>query len=171
MKDLYTMMEGLFQDGRLTAVSQEVTALSNPVPARTEGRLSERFFLYPNQARALRRRPWGWIAVDPEDGRLLQFCDCAAGDFAADLHIPLDQEIDYSAPEGSSVRELVKLNRRLAGLYQEIRAFAFADSPGQAQRQVLAEYRELCGRLWRPELRRFYEALSPEFFAWLKANA
>ena len=163
MKDLYTMMEGLFQDGSLTAVSQEVTALSYPVPARTEGRLSERFFLYPNQARALRRRPWGWIAVDPEDGRLLQFCDCAAGDFAADLHIPLDQEIDYSAPEGSSVRELVKLNRRLAGLYQEIRAFA--------QRQVLAEYRELCGRLWRPELRRFYEALSPEFFAWLKANA
>lgn len=170
MKDLHEMMDQLFQKGGFTIADPELTVLSSPLPAMTDGRLTELFFLCSNQAQAVRSRPYAWLAVEPEDGRLLRYCDCRAGDFAASLEPPLAQELDYSAPEGVSVRELMKLKRRYVELYQEIRTFVFTPAPSGEQRKIMAEYRELLARLWRPELRRCYEALSPEFFAWLEEN-
>lgn len=169
MKDLEQMLEAVFQPGA-GGVDREMTAVSCPVPAMDGGNLTERFFLFPNQAAAVKRRPYAWLALDSESGRLMRYADCAVEDFASGLGVPLDQDIDYSAPGGLPVRELVKLNRRLAALYRELRAFVFSTALSGEQREWMAEYRELLSRLWQPELRRFYEALSPEFFAWLQGG-
>ncbi len=169
MKDLEQILEAVFQPG-VGGVNREMAAVSCPMPAMDGGKLTERFFLVPNQAAAVKRRPYAWLALDTESGRLMRYADCAAEDFASELGVPLNQSIDYSAPEGLPVRELMKLNRHLAELYRELRTFVFSRSPSGAQRELMAEYLELLSRLWRPELRRFYEALSPEFFAWLQGG-
>lgn len=167
MKDMEQIMKNVFLPGGLN-MAGELTALSYPVPALDNGRLTERFFLCSNQARAVRRRPFAWLAMDVESGRLARYADCAVEDFAAGLGAAPDQELDYSAPEGQSVRETQKLARRMSELYRSIRTFAFCPAPSGEQREAMAQYQALLPRVWRPELRRFYEALSPEFFAWLQ---
>lgn len=167
MKELKELMDGLFQDGQLTVAKAGPTALSCPVPVLVNGVLAERFFLCANLPRAVRRRPYGWITVDSEQGRLLQFSHCSVDDFASELNIPLENEIDYSAPKKAPVRELMQSNRKLGELYGKIREFAFLEEVSKEDQELLNQYKELISQLWGEDIRRFYEALSPEFFSWL----
>ena len=167
MKTLDELRGSFAANGTITAANMELAALSYPVPGREDGRPVERFFLTSNQPATVRQRPYAWLEVDAETGWLLQYAHCSVQDFASALNTPLTETLDYSAPGGGSYRELLTKKRMFAQLYEEIREFAFTETPDEIQRGKLRQYRELQGQVIGPKVLEYYKVLSPEFFQWM----
>lgn len=168
MKTLEELYKVMVCDRCVVAVQTELESLSYPVPGVINGALVERFFLFPNHPAALKQRPYAWLTVSSETGRLLQFAHCSVQDFAAPLQAPLTDQIDYSAPAEGGYRKLLALKRAFSEQYEMVRTFAFAGALTPEQREQLSQYRQLQDQVISPGAMEYYRMLSPEFYAWME---
>lgn len=156
------------KNNNLIVAQLEVEALSYPVAGMENGRLAERYFLFPNRPGVKKRRPYAWLSVEAETGRVLQFTHCLLRDFAEDMHVSLDEEIDYGAPMSGSYRKILEAKLEFSSLYEEIRAFVFSDTPDEGQKEKVIRYQELQNQLINKQLLAYYRRLSPEFYQWIE---
>ena len=115
------------------------------------------------------RAPYARLAVARDTGRLVEYVEL---DFAAGRPrqaAPVIGEYPHAAVAGLTYQETVDLRRQLLSITdQMIDSWAAADvSP--ALREAARQYAALFDRLTEPCLRAAYEALNPQFFAWLQA--
>lgn len=168
MKTLEELYEAMVCDHNVVVAQSELELLSYPVPGLENGALVERFFLFPNQPKAMKRRPYAWFTVSPETGKLLQFAHCSIQDFAAPLRAALTEEIDYSAPTGGAYREVLAAKRAFSERYEMVRTFAFAERLSPEQTEQLAQYRRLQDQVINAGVMEYYRLLSPEFYDWME---
>ena len=166
MKNLEEIMIAIVRGNYLTAANIELDAFSYPIPRQSGTKMTECFFLYSNQPVTKKLRPSAWCVVDSETGSLMQYNRCECCDFAANLNIPMKQQIDYSIPTQCGYRELRDKQREFAALYAKLSEFAFSDVTDRAQMEVLKQYKNLHEQLINPELALFYKELSPDFYEW-----
>lgn len=167
MKTIEEIMGIMAHNNCIIAANLETASLSYPVPGKEGDGIVERFFLTSNQPAAVRRRPYAWLQVDTETGRLLQYAHCSVQDFAASLDAPFTDMLDYSAPGGGSYRELLAKKQEFAKVYGEVREFVFADELDSGQQEKVRRYIELRDQVIGSQVLEYYRVLSPEFFAWL----
>ncbi len=160
-----------------SAVTKGVRALegggysvSQPVPCMENGLRTERVFFYPNTFNTKRVRPYAWASISSEHGRVFSFQYCAVRDFMDTKQYPLEQMVDYSVPSAKSAREQGELLKRMEEACEAVRAFAFAETLDEAQMKQLREFSLLMAQTVPAGLMPYYEALSPDFFRWMKAQ-
>lgn len=168
MKKLEEMMIAMVRDNYLAAANIELDAFSYPIPRQSGTKMTECFFLYSNQPVTRKARPYAWCVVDSKTGCLMQYNRCECCDFAAGLNIPIEQQIDYSAPAQCDYKELRDRQREFAALYAKLREFAFSDEISDEQRKMLRQYKSLHEQLINPKLTSFYMELSPDFYKWME---
>lgn len=168
MKKIEEILTSIVKNNDLVTANLELDAFSYPVPGRVGDSAVERFFLYPNQPKTLKSRPYAWIVADAETGRVLFFGRCEYRDFAAELQMPMDQQVDYGAQVQCSYKDLRNMQRKFAEIYADIREFAFSTMLDNKQREILHQYMELQAQLIKPEVMQFYQMLSPEFYEWME---
>lgn len=170
MKKIEEMMGAMVKNNYIVAANIELDAFSYPIPRQYGAKMAECFFMYSSQPVTRKSRPYAWCAVDPETGSLMQYSRCECNDFAANLKIPMEQQIDYSAPVQCSYRELKGKQREYAALYARVREFAFAPALSDEQANLLNQYMNLHGQLINPDLEPFYRELSHGFYEWVEKN-
>lgn len=168
MKKLEDIMTSLVKNNDLTVANLELDAFSYPVPGRNGGKMVEHIFLYPNQPKTVKPRPYAWITVDSETGELLLFQRCTYMDFAQNLQIPIGQQVNYAIPAEYSHKEVRQKQRAFTSVYAQIREFAFSDAVNDSKKELLRQYQELQEQLINPETLPFYRSLSPEFYQWME---
>lgn len=166
LNDIY---ERIFRDDCVVCFSQEEGTLSYPLPGMTGDRRVERFFVMPSHVQPIKYRPFAMLTVDPCQGDVLSFARCEVNDFAEALNMPLDTDVDYSAPVELNYREVARLRGEYAALYREVRAFVFEPELTSGQTRQLRQMLALQDSLFRPTLKDFYRCLSPEFYTWAEA--
>lgn len=168
MKKLEEMMTALVKDNYLVAANIELDAFSYPVPRQNGTKIAECFFLYSNQPVTRKPRPYAWCVVDSETGSLMQYNRCECNDFAANLHISMEQHFDYSVPVQCGHRELRDKQREFAALYVQIREFVFDSVISDRQKEMLNQYEDLHKQLINLDLVPFYKELSHDFYEWME---
>ena len=147
-------------------------ALSFPVPVRRAGHILDAVFLYDmGTFLAVRARPFASALLEHGSGILLEYRNAYLGDFMDTQKYPLTQKIDYSVPYAKTAAEQGKLLERIDGLYESIRELAWKNEPDEGEKRAAEEYGTCFFRAVPGDLLPFYEALSPEFFAWLRGQS
>ena len=156
MKRIEEMMASVVKNNYLVIANLELDAFSYPIPGKNGERTVERFFLYSNQPKTIKSRPYAWLVIDSETGGIVQFSRCECIDFAQNLQMPMEQQIDYSAPLKGSHKELRDKQLEFNSVYVRIREFAFSTTVDEGQREALLQY-----------VMPFYQLLSPDFYEWM----
>lgn len=168
MKKLEDIMMSLVKNNDLTVANLELDAFSYPVPGRKGKIMVEHMFLYPNQPKTVKPRPYAWITVDSETGELLLFHRCIYTDFAENLQIPIGQQVNYAIPVEGSRKEIRQKQNTFTSIYAQVREFAFSDVVSDSKKELLCQYKELQEQLINKEILPFYRSLSPEFYQWME---
>lgn len=171
MIPLQEIFEKLIRDDHIVCAERETEGLSYPVPGRAREFIVERFFLFPNLPQSTKPRPYAWFSVDMQSGAMVHFSHCRVEDFAAQLNIPLEMEVDYRPAVGISVREARRKRQEYEDLYAHIREYAFSKELEPEQREQVREYLGLQRDLFQEPLLQFYRMLSPEFYTWTEKQA
>ena len=166
MKELKEIMNHFIRNKKAAIINPAFEAVSNPVCGMTNNRQVDRFFLYSSQPNISRTRPYAWIELDSETGKIMKYLSCEADDFAKALNIPYNTMINYQLPEKLSVKDLLTKTSHLQELYEAIRTFAFQSTLNVEEKKLLREYLEIQKILTPTELTDFYYQLSPEFYSW-----
>ena len=166
MKELKEIVSEFVQNKKGTVLNPALEALSNPVCGCTNGNIVDRFFIYSNQPNVCRTRPYAWLELDSETGKIMKYLSCEADDFAKELGVPMGTMLNYQIPEKMNVKEMLANSKRLMELYEKMRLFVFAERLETEQVLLLSEYIALQKKLVNPELMAFYRQLSPEFYDW-----
>jgi hypothetical protein len=139
----------------------EGIAHSFPVIGREEETIVDCFFLFSYcYGKPMFNSPFARIAIDPYSRKLVYYYDSKTKPFGTEMEsqsFPL--EFDHSKDER---REALK---RYEELYVLVREFAFTNDLDAKQVSVLVEYMKTFDILVAVEMKPFYVALSPEFFA------
>ncbi len=167
MKKIEEIMASVVKNNYLVIANLELDAFSYPVPGKNGERTVERFFLYSNQPKTIKYRPYAWIVIDSETGRIVQFSRCECIDFAQNLQIPMERQIDYSAPLKVSHKELRNKQLEFNSVYARMREFAFSTTIDESRKDVLFQYKNLQEQLINVEVMPFYQSLSPDFYEWM----
>lgn len=147
-------------------------ALSFPVPVRKAGHIPDAVFLYDmGTFSAVRARPFASALLEHGSGILLEYRNAYLDDFMDTKEYPLAQKIDYSVPFAKTAAEQGKLLERIDELYESIRELAWKNESEESEKRAAKEYGVCFYRAVPRDLLPFYEALSPEFFAWLQRRA
>ena len=163
------ILTGLNKD--LSQMFGDSTVYSYAMPERINGRLVDNMFLYVRGGMALEaRRPFGFVVVDGENGRILCYQDAKYADFMQG-EVPLDTMINYRLPEKMGVKEFKQVQAELRELYEKVRLFAFSEAPGDEEKAQLRRYLELFDKLSPAALKPYYEAIGKQFYAWVKTVA
>ncbi len=115
------------------------------------------------------RAPYARLAVARDTGRLVEYVEL---DFAAGRPrqaAPVIGEYPHAAVAGLTYQETLDLRRQLLALTDQMIDSWAAPDPPPALREAARQYAALFERLTEPCLRAVYEALNPQFFAWLQA--
>lgn len=166
MKELNDIVSGFIQNKKGAVLNPALETLSSPVCGQTNGKPVDRFFLYSNQPNTSRTRPYAWLEMDSETGKVLKYLSCEAEDFASELKVPLGTMMNYQIPQKMGVKELLANAKHLTELYEKVRLFAFSNCLNKEQIRLLTEYLMLQKRLVSSELLDYYHQLSPEFYSW-----
>lgn len=143
---------------------------SLPVPSRQEGRTLLHLFTYRRRGTPPRGPthvypPHLRITIDGESGRVVAWTDLQREQGVRAEPIgtyPHAAVADLSRQEREALQsELLALTDRLAPLLG-------STDLAEADRAAARRYLQLFRRLTEPALRTEYEALNPEFFAWLQ---
>ena len=146
------------------------TAFSLPVSVLRGKKAYDALFVYRAPIRKkppTAPRPFQWLLLCPQSGQAVLWCDCAVQDFISSEHYPSGCEVDMSQKKPLTAKKYTYLHARLLELYEQIRTFAFALPVHPAQQKLLDEYRELFVKVAYTGHYPFYQALAPDFFAWL----
>lgn len=143
-------------------------SVSQPIPCMESGYRTERMFFYPSTSKAERVRPYAWVSVSSEHGRVLSFQYCAIRDFMDTQKFPLDQIVDYSVPSAKTAKEQGELLKQYDAAYEAVRTYAFTEKPDETQKSQLKDFQQLMNRTIPAGLIPYYESLSPDFFKWMK---
>ncbi len=168
MKKLEEIINGIVRGNNLAAVRLDQESLSYPVAGQNNGKKADCYFVFSNHPNARKGRPYAWLHIDSETGGLMQFAHCSVWDFAERLQVPLEQEIDYSAPMEGTHREIIEAKVKFSRLYGEIREFAFSDALDERQKEKVMQYQELQAQVIGEELLAYYKCLSPQFYSWIE---
>lgn len=168
MKSLNEITEELFKDGQMCMVNLEIDALSYPVISKINNLTVEKYFIFSNQPKPVKERPYAWIIVDTQTGKLLSYNSCTLNDFAQSTGIVMNENIDYSVPAGGSFREILMLKQRFCNLYDKVRLFAFKDQLNKEEMETLKEYYNLHKKMFSTNVNILYRALSPDFYMWIE---
>lgn len=140
------------------------------VPIREGITVLDTAFLYraaPSSDVTLRPRPFAKVVIEPEKQLLVAYQDARIYDFMDTEAYPMSEKIDYSVPARTAAEQF-KLIKNVNELYKKIRLFPWKDSElSEDEAHIVSEYAACFYQTIPKSLLPFYEALSPEFFAWL----
>lgn len=144
-------------------------AMSFLVPVKKGEHILDAAFLYGTGSfSVMRTRPFASILMEPNTKALLEYRNAYFDDFMDSAQYPMALKLDYSVPYASSAKEQGELVRKVQELYGSIRALPWKDGLDVSEKEMAMEYDNCFYRAVPRALLPFYEALSPEFFAWLK---
>lgn len=143
-------------------------AMSISVPVKKGKHILNAVFLYPTGSFSpVRTRPFASILLEPESGAMLEYRSSFISDFADRERFPMTTKLDYSVSVGTAVeqRELLETLERL---YPTVRELPWKDGRTVEEQESASQYRKCFFKAVPEALLPFYEALSPEFYAWLR---
>lgn len=117
-----------------------------PVNEGTE--IHEKAFLLGSSSSG---RPFAWIEADSASGIITDFAYCADRDFIDEY--PLDASIDREPSVPMDISTYLEENKKLRIMYEKARIGEETDS-----------FAKLFNRLVSPDLKKFYQALAPEYY-------
>ena len=118
------------------------------LPVKTGDKMHERAFILGPSGIG---RPFAWIEADSRTGDITDFAFCADRDFI--IGHPLDEPIDRNPEVPMDVFTYIEESRKLRQLYEKARL-------GENTK----EFAELFNRLVSPDLKKFYQALAPDYY-------
>lgn len=166
MKNIKCTLMALAKSKTISVVNLSIDTLSHPVCGIENGKVVDRFFIYSSQPSINKYRPKAAICFDRDSGAILKYVSCEVEDFASGLNIAVSDCVNYQAPEGVGVAEIIRYSQQLMDAYEELRQFAFVEVVDESQKNCLENYIHLLHKLVNPDLLSFYVELSPEFFKW-----
>ncbi|MCH5264951.1 MAG: hypothetical protein J1F02_03555 [Lachnospiraceae bacterium] len=139
------------------------------IPVKKGDHILDAAFLYSaGSLSQTRLRPNASIIIEPGSGSILEYRNSYINDFMDSAKYPMTLELDYSVPSAKSAKEQGELVKTVNELYGDIRKMAFKETLSDAQKKTLAKYNSCFYKAVPDSLVPFYEALSPEFFQWMK---
>lgn len=144
------------------------SAFSAPVPCVDSGRVTERRFIFSSRHEYKKLRPYAWLETDIQSGELIFFHKCSEKDFVD--FAASDVSLDYSLPFGELMGKQLALCKLMTQTYNDIRNYVFSENTTAAQKRVIKTYHDAFVYSTPKDLIRYYEALSPDFFEWIKNN-
>jgi hypothetical protein len=146
-------------------------AWSRPVIGRENGRIIDCFFAFtfcPKDETEISRHdfsifsaPFANIAVDSVTKELIYYVDNKTN--PKKFENPLNT---YSRDFNFSKEERETAFPQYQKAYVLVREFAFADEINSEQKEILSRYMKASEIITQTNMKRFYKALSPEFFEW-----
>lgn len=143
-------------------------AMSFLVPVKKGEMILNAAFLYPTGSFSpTRTRPFASILLEPQSGAMLEYRSAYISDFADSERCPMTMKLDYSVPARTAAEQRALLEK-LDGLYPSVRKLPWKDGWTDGEKTAAAEYRQTFFKAVPETLLPFYEALSPEFYVWLR---
>jgi len=145
-------------------------AVSHFVPSLICSQLVDVAFLYPvGISNTKRTRPFAKLVLDHKTGMLLDYSNSFINDFMDSEKYPMSMKVDYSLSKQISVSE-VKLNLdKVAELYDDVCDLFEKSELSDDEKEKVLYFKDCFYKTVPVESLDFYEALSPEFFSWLKS--
>lgn len=137
------------------------------IPAEESGKRIERTLIRYSDA-GNRRRPFAWAGFDMETGMLLYYKHCSMEDFIDTNMYPADTALGKSYKNERTPKEQIKYEKALWESYESIREFVFLPEISRGHRELVRRFKAQWEMTVLKDLVPYYEALSPEFFAWMK---